>query len=92
MIAVTPVRTGPLPDHKLALAADQRRVTDFHSGHIRDRVPFSRRSLKRNTEIARSDRFDLGRRSCRQGFLRLAPGGVQHDDEREQEHEDRSRF
>ena len=35
---VTPVRTGPSPDHQRPVAADERRVADQHPGDVRDRV------------------------------------------------------
>jgi hypothetical protein len=50
----------PLTNFQFSFATDQGRVTDLHTGDIRDRVQFSGRAIERHTEIARANNFDLG--------------------------------
>src|SRR5262245_33660351 len=50
----------PLANLQFPVATDQGRVTDLHTGDIRDRIQFPRSTIKRHTEIARANNIDLG--------------------------------
>ena len=46
---------------KFSFATDQRRVTDFDAGDIRDGIKLSRSPFKRNTQIACANYLRLSR-------------------------------
>ena len=66
-------------DLKFAFAADQGGVTNFDTGYVSDRVKFSRRALKWNSEIASANNFIFNERCGWQMLLRFACGGLQHE-------------
>ena len=61
----------PLPHFQFAAAFDQRRVTDFDAGDIRDRVVAPRRSREGDAEIARTHHVIGGGRASSRLRLRL---------------------
>src|SRR6266496_3723176 len=70
---------------KVSIATDKRRISNFDTSHVGNRVKFPRRALKWNADIPRTDLLALGCRSRRRRLLRLATLCV--DCEQEQEHE-----
>ena len=67
---------------KFTVATDKRRISDFDTSHVGDRVKSPRPALKRNPKIASANNFIFNDR-C--GW-RFACGRLEHDYEHEQEH------
>src|SRR5438445_10326833 len=70
---------------KFTVATDKRRISNFDTSHVGNRVRFPRSALKWNADLPRTELLALSCRSRRRRFLRLATLCVGYEQEREHE-------